>query len=67
MVWPREKDATGQNIKINYGMNTRGEKKKRTPSTEGVQAAITATNLEQDKLRNREEWLLDSGRRRQLL
>jgi hypothetical protein len=30
MVWPRQKDARGLNIKINYGMNTRGEKKKRT-------------------------------------
>jgi hypothetical protein len=34
---------------------------------EGVQAAMTARNLEQDKWRNREEWRLVSGRRRQLL
>jgi hypothetical protein len=33
---------------------------------EGVQAAITARNLE-DQWRNREEWRLVSGRRRQLL
>jgi hypothetical protein len=31
MVWPRQKDARGENTKINYGMDTRGEKKKRTP------------------------------------
>jgi hypothetical protein len=34
---------------------------------EGVQAAITARNLEQDKWRNREEWCLVCGSRRQLL
>ena len=35
--------------------------------TEGVQAAITTRNLEPDQWRNREEWRLVSGRRRQLL
>ena len=34
---------------------------------EGVQAAMTTRNLETDQWRNREEWLLFSGRRRQLL
>jgi hypothetical protein len=34
---------------------------------EGVQAAMTARNLEQDQWRNREEWRLVCGRRRQLL
>jgi hypothetical protein len=34
---------------------------------EGVQAAVTARNLEQDQWRKREEWRLVSGRRRQLL
>jgi hypothetical protein len=34
---------------------------------EGVQAAMTGRNLEQDQWRNREEWRLVSGRRRQLL
>jgi hypothetical protein len=34
---------------------------------EGVQAAMTARNLEQDQRRNREEWRLVCGRRRQLL
>jgi hypothetical protein len=29
MVWPCQKDARGENIKINYGMDTREEKKKR--------------------------------------
>jgi hypothetical protein len=34
---------------------------------EGVHAAMTARNLEQNQRRNREEWRLVSGRRRQLL
>jgi len=34
---------------------------------EGVQAAMTTSNLEADQWRNREEWRLVSGRRRQLL
>ena len=34
---------------------------------EGVQAAVTTRNLETDQWKNREEWRLVSGRRRQLL
>ena len=34
---------------------------------EGVQAAMTTGNLERDQWRNREEWRLVSGRRRQVL
>ena len=34
---------------------------------EGVQAAMTIRNLEPDQSRNREEWRLVSGKRRQLL
>ena len=34
---------------------------------EGVQAAMTTRDLEPDEWRNREEWRLVSGRRRQLL
>jgi len=30
MVWPCQKDAKGENFKINYGMDTTGEKEKRT-------------------------------------
>jgi len=29
-VWPRQKDARGENTKINYGLDTAGEKEKRT-------------------------------------
>jgi hypothetical protein len=30
MIWPRQKDARAENIKINYGIDIRGETKKRT-------------------------------------
>jgi hypothetical protein len=33
MVWPRQKDAGGENTKINNGMDTTGEKDKRTSKT----------------------------------
>jgi hypothetical protein len=60
--WPRKKDGRGKNSKINCGMDTRRNKKKGTPWVEGVQAAMTARNLDQDQWRNREEWHLVSGR-----
>ena len=70
-VRPCQKDARGENTKINYGMATTGEEEKRTSKKktwmEGVQAAMTTRNLEPDQWRNREEWHLVSGRRRQLL
>jgi hypothetical protein len=28
MVWPRQKSDRGENTKINYGMETRGEEKR---------------------------------------
>jgi hypothetical protein len=31
MVWPRQKDAREESAKTNYGMDTMGEKEKRTP------------------------------------
>jgi hypothetical protein len=30
LVWPLQKDARGENTKINYGMDTTGQKEKRT-------------------------------------
>jgi hypothetical protein len=70
LLWPRQKDARRENTKINYGMDTRGETKRGRPRKTwmgGVQAAMTARNLEKDQWRNGEEWRLVSGRRRQLL
>jgi hypothetical protein len=69
MVWPHQKDARGQNTNINYGMDTRREKKKRTSkkNVDGRSTISHARNVEQDQWRNREVWRLVSGRRRQLL
>ena len=65
MVWPRQKDARGENIKINYGLDTTGEKEKRT-SKRNMDGRSTSSH-DNMKFRNREEWRLVSGRRRQLL
>jgi len=70
MVWPCQKDGRGENNKINYGLNTPGEKEMRTSKKiwmEGVQAAMTTRNLEPDQWRNREEWRLVYGSCRQML
>jgi hypothetical protein len=65
MVWPRQTDAVGENTKINYGIDTTGEKEKRTSKKktcmEGVQAAMTARNLEPNQWSNMEEWFLVDG------
>ena len=45
------KDARGENTKINYGMDTTGEKERGRPRKtwiEGVQAAMTTRNLVPD-------------------
>ena len=61
MVWPRQKDARGQNTKINYGLDTMGEKENNTRGRprktwmEGVKAAMTTRNLEAGQWRNRQE------------
>jgi hypothetical protein len=66
MVWPRQKDAAGENTKINHGMDTAGEKERGRPRQtwiEGVKAAMTARNLEPDQWRNREDgvWFPEDG------
>jgi hypothetical protein len=50
---------------IPVGRRERGRPRKTW--IEGVQAAMTTRSLEPDQWRNREEWRLVSGRRRQLL
>jgi hypothetical protein len=51
MVCPHQKDARGENTKINYGMDTRGEKKKRT-SKKNVNGRSTSSH-ENKKFRTR--------------
>ena len=43
MVWPRLKDARGENTKINYGLDTTGEKEKRT-SKKNVDGRSTSSH-----------------------
>jgi hypothetical protein len=43
VVWPREKYARGENTKINYGVDTRGKKKKRT-SKKNVDGRCTSSH-----------------------
>ena len=50
MVWPRQKDARGENTKINYGMDTKGEKEKRT--SKNVDGRSTSSH-DNKKLRTR--------------
>ena len=51
MVWPRQKDARGENTKTNYGMDTTGEKEKRTPK-ENVDGRSTSSH-DNKKFRSR--------------
>ena len=70
MVWSRQKDARGENTELIMDWIPRERRKRGRPRKtwmERVQAAMTTRNLEPDQWRNREEWRLVSGRRRQLL
>jgi hypothetical protein len=51
VVWPRQKDVRGENNIINYGMDTMGEKEKRT-SKENVDGSSTSSH-DNKKLRIR--------------
>jgi len=51
MVWPRQKDGRGENTIINYGLDTTGEKEKRT-SKKNVDGRSTSSH-ENKKFRTR--------------
>jgi hypothetical protein len=51
MIWPRQKDTREENTKINYGMDSRGEKKKRT-SKKNVDGRSTSS-LDNKKFKTR--------------
>jgi hypothetical protein len=60
MMWPHQKDA-----KINYGMDTTGEKEKRMSKKNVDGRSISTHDNEKFRTRqwtNREEWCLVSGR-----
>jgi hypothetical protein len=43
MVWPRQKDARGENTKINYGLDTTRKKENRT-STKNMDGRSTSSH-----------------------
>jgi len=51
MLWPHQKDARGENTKINYGLDTAGEKEKRA-CKENVDGRSTSSH-ENRKFRTR--------------
>jgi hypothetical protein len=69
-AWPRQKDVRGENIRINYGMDTTEEKENGT-SKKNMDGRSTSSHDNKEfrtrSIKNREEWRLVSGRRRQLL
>jgi Tfp pilus assembly pilus retraction ATPase PilT len=54
MVWRCQKDARGENIKINYGMDTTREKKKRT-SMKNMDGSSTSSHDKKFRIRSMEK------------
>ena len=54
MVWPRQKDARGENAKINYGLNTVGEREKRM-SKKHVDGRSTSSHDKKFRTRSMEK------------
>jgi len=52
MVWPRQKDARGENTKINYGLDTTGKKATRTSKKKNVDGRSTSSH-DNKKLRTK--------------
>jgi hypothetical protein len=54
MVWPRQKDARGEDTKMNYGMYTRGEKKKGTSKKNVDRRSISSHDRKKFRTRSME-------------
>jgi len=65
MVWPRQKGARGENNKINYGLDTTGEKEKQ--NVDGRSTSSHDNKKFRTRSMEKQESHLVSGRRRQLL
>ena len=65
MVWPCQKDARGQNTKINYGMDTTRERRKSGRARNawiGVQADRSTRNIKPGQWRERNGvWFQEDG------
>jgi len=55
MVWPRQKDARGQNTKINYELDTVGEKEKRTSKKNEEGRSTSSHDNEKFRIRSMEK------------
>jgi hypothetical protein len=55
MVWPCQKDARGGNTKINYGMDTAGEKEKRTSKKNMDGRSVSSHDSKKFKTRSMEK------------
>jgi hypothetical protein len=55
MVWSRQKNARGENTKINYGMDTRVEKKNRTSKKNMVGRSTSSHDNKKFRTRSMEK------------
>src|SRR5215510_4192140 len=55
MVWPHKKDARREDPKINYGVDTRGEKEKRTPKKNVDGRSTSSHDIKKPRIRSVEK------------
>jgi hypothetical protein len=55
IVWPRQKDARGENTNFFYGVGTRGEKKKRASKKNMDGRSISSHNNKKFRTRSMEK------------
>jgi len=55
MIWPRQKDARGDNTKINYGLDTKGEKEKRTSKKKWLEGISSSHDNKKFRTRSMEK------------
>ena len=68
MVWPRQKDARGENTKINCGLDTMGEKEKKTTKKNVDGKSTSGHDNKKFRTRSMEKqrygvWFLEDGDR----
>ena len=55
MVWSCQKDARGENMKINYGLDTTGEKEKRTSKKNVGERSTSSHDNKKFRTRSKEK------------
>jgi hypothetical protein len=66
MIWPRQKVARGENTKTNYGMDTMGEKEKKTPEEKVDGGSTSSHDIKKFRTRSVEKqrngvWFLEDS------